>query len=380
MSNINRPETAYHPHTRGAISAELIAANNRLLATRQQQSPVARETGAGWLSHLRTVSQLPSEPPSPPAPKSAIPSPSVAISTDLLLAFLKQSVANEGRVWLLSRTLDTRGQGWLPVQTLRAALTDKASKQRICGWRRLKQILATGAGQFWQRDNQGRIWLKSQARVAISLGIVTPKFKHVQLPLTSLTGSLAQAKANFYAAIHSGRGSAENPISRISLRNLTAIPERSQQRYDAALSVKRKQAIAIGDIFSEETHKQYSWEGKVVFKFTDRLGKIGSAGTTYSAWRLPNQYEPLHTSITTAAPKRLRQRINHHRLQTESTSSELAPSACVSDLAIIRAQGNRNNNAVQQCYFQSGLALGKSKHAGYLFDPASKLWIKWGLV
>ncbi|HFC12937.1 MAG TPA: hypothetical protein ENJ56_08860, partial [Anaerolineae bacterium] len=298
----------------GNVSAEITAANARLLATRQQQS-VTRETPPNaWLAPLRNAATSQPRNPATAAPLTN-PATSQPISTDLLLAFLKHNTANEGRVWLLSRALDTKGQGWLSVETLRAQLTHKASKTHICGWRRLRQILAAGDKRFWQRDKQGRIWLRSQARVALALGVTAPKFKHIALPLTSLTGSLAQAKANFYAAVHSGRGSAEktpNPISRITLRHLTAIPERSQQRYDAAVAINKKQATAIGAIYQEETHQQYAWEGKALFKFTDRCGKIGVAGEIYSAWRLPTQYEPHHPTITTAASKRLRRQIKHH--------------------------------------------------------------------
>jgi hypothetical protein len=49
-------------------------------------------------------------------------------------------------------------------------LTKKKSPHRVCGWRRLRQILAEGEDVFWARDRVGRLWIKGPARVAQALG------------------------------------------------------------------------------------------------------------------------------------------------------------------------------------------------------------------
>jgi len=148
---------------------------------------------------------------------------------------LRTEQAAAGRVWLLLRALDEAGRGMVSLDDARAALTGRGSPLRLCGWRRLRQLLAAGEGVFWVREDgsrgagrQGRrgershsdasfspapplprsparLRLLGPARVAAALGVARLVNRPVGLPAAVLLGSIGDARAHLYAAFHSGR-------------------------------------------------------------------------------------------------------------------------------------------------------------------------------
>ena len=124
-----------------------------------------------WLATLkeryaqRGGSRPPAGKPAPAQPVETVPA-----FPSLLVAMLKERVETAGRVYLLLRHLDPQGRGWVSVDTARQALTDKSSRLHVCGWRRLRQILHQGAGIFWQRDGQDRLWLRGPHKIAQQTG------------------------------------------------------------------------------------------------------------------------------------------------------------------------------------------------------------------
>lgn len=365
-------------------SDALRAANARLLAQRQQRAAsVARETPRadvapgqhaavracsalpahlGWHSarvtdHLRKAlaaraldAPLPDAPPAVviPLPSSAQPDPVPTAATSdrlrawpaLLLALLRHAHAAAGRVWLLARHIDRAGRGWLPLETLRSALTTKASALRVCGQRRLRQLLAEGEGLFWQRarDRAGRvrIWLTGIARVAQALGVAAID-RPIWLPVSALTGPIADVRAHFYAAFHSRRAPSGapaaawgNPIGRRALRQLSGRSARTQRRYDRRLGVARRSTIAVAAPYSADALREQLWQGHVAFEFVDSRGHQGPPGARYVAWRLPNQYRGCHPH----AP-RGRQRTINRQLRGQP-----ARQPATTDLVMQRGRGN----------------------------------------
>ncbi len=231
---------------------------------------------------------------------------------DVAVAMLRQEVATSGRVWLLLRHLDAQGCGWLTEEAARQQLTEKRSPLRICGVRQWRNLLAEGDGLFWRREN-GRIWLRSVTKVALTLGVARLRGRPVALPLAALTQRIGQVRAHLYASFHSGRqneqGSAP-PIARATLQRLTHVQPRTQRRYERQARVQRQPNFAIGPRANAETMAETAWQhGTAVFPLTDHLGRQGKPGITYVAWQLPNQYTGPHLPQPKGCQKRINRKL-----------------------------------------------------------------------
>lgn len=265
----------------------------------------------------------------------------------LLAACLRADLVPVGRIWLLARYLDRAGRGWLAVETLRRRLTgggvDSAESapitpplpHKVCGWRRLRQIIRQGTGTFWSRDAAGRLWLHGAARVAARLGVDQLTGHPVYLPLAVLTGPIGPLRAHFYASIHSGRPAAHaapgNPISRRTLHRLTAVPPRTQRAYDRLAGVRRTPAIAVGARQSATGAQEQAWQrGRTLFTFIDHRGRHGPAGARYPAWHLPNRYRGSQTPAPRGRHKKINRQLRHRRATLSATP----------DLVLARERGN----------------------------------------
>ena len=94
----------------------------------------------------------------------------IKIMPSLMNGISRAGMDAAGRVWLLMRELDKQGRGWLTVDDVREKLTDKKSEFRVCGQRRLRDVLRDGEGKLWERDGRGRVWIYAQLeRVSTSI-------------------------------------------------------------------------------------------------------------------------------------------------------------------------------------------------------------------
>ena len=241
---------------------------------------------------------------------------------------LRTERAAAGRVWLLLRAFDAPGRGMVDVADARAALTAKGSPLRLCGWRRLRQLLAEGDGVFWARERD-RLRLCGPARVAAALGVARLGNRPVGVPAAALLGSIGDARAQLYAAFHSGRArlvtnqvpgsrfqvpgeersslapgpwplapSAGMPISRDTLTALSGACPRSQAAYERRAGVASRGNFALGERVpggagapAGDMEQERAWrQGRALFRLTDYHGQQGAPGATYLAWRLPNTY------------------------------------------------------------------------------------------
>ena len=215
---------------------------------------------------------------------------SIIVHPTLLLSIIKENLEAPGRVWLLLRAIDIEGRGWLKIDDVRQQLTHKDSPWRICGWRRLRQLLHQGQDIFWQRDNQDRIWLKGAHRIAYKLNSGRLQGFPAELPIKELLGGIQATRAAFYASFHAGRD--QKPISRQPLEQVTGIAERTQRTYDHVARVRRRQNIAIGEPYTQDKAQERAWtQGRAVFRFVDTRGLQGRERQEYIAWNLPNSYE-----------------------------------------------------------------------------------------
>lgn len=94
----------------------------------------------------------------------------IKLYPDIAIGLLRQEQVAAGRLWLLLQAADAAGCGWVDEPRARQLFTSKRSELRFCGARQLRNLLAQGEGLFWVRAN-GRLWLRSVAKVAFALGV-----------------------------------------------------------------------------------------------------------------------------------------------------------------------------------------------------------------
>lgn len=274
---------------------------------------------------------------SPTLPKT------IKLYPDVALGLLRQEQVAAGRLWLLLQAADTTGCGWLDESRARQLFSSKRGDLRFCGVRQLRNLLAQGDDLFWVRQN-GRIWLRSVAKVAFALEIPRLKLRPVALPVSVLRQKIGTVRAHLYATFHSSRtrpDQAKKPISRETVEQITEVTPRTQRRYERKAKVKRQAQFAIGGVASTDSLQARAWEqGQATFQFKDFKGAQGPQGKSYVAWQLPNSYVGPHAP----QPKGRQKRIN----QT------------LTDLFMQGMTGNDQRLSVTRRFFDNGRFAAKS--------------------
>lgn len=242
-------------------------------------------------------------PPTPPAATVCLP-------PSLSMALLRTGQTACGRLWLLLRHLDSAGCGCLPLTAVQTALTGRDSPLRLCGPRRLRQLLQQGNGLFWQRDKD-YLWLAGAVKVAARLGVGRLTGRPVALPLAVLRQPIGLVRAHLYASFHSsrngcGRGEETGqPISRAALTAVSGVSRRSQHAYEQRARVRVSRNIAIGPRLTPASQQAISWQqGMAVFVLADKRGQQGPPGRRYLAWQLPNSYQGPHARFSRGRNRR----------------------------------------------------------------------------
>jgi hypothetical protein len=324
------------------LSPELLEAQEKLLKLRASlgiaissggASPLAavtQETGTSWSlrnaqaalqqrrlqlgiakpAMTKTATDWPEEVPTSNANhEAAFQSPTtITVHPTIAMAILRQHLEAPARVYFLLRVIDSVGRGWLPLEQVREQLTHKQSPLRVCGCRRLRQLVKEGEGIFWQRDDQDRLWIKGAHRIAYTLNSGRLQGFPVALPTQAFLGGIQAVRAAFYGCFHGGRDS--KPISRDTLRSVTGLAERTQRAYDRVAKIKRQRNIAIGEGYSQEKAQERAWsKGRAVFHFIDTKGLQGRVGREYVAWHLPNSYQTTYQRRSRGSRKRLNRKL-----------------------------------------------------------------------
>lgn len=257
------------------------------------------------------IESKPSDPPPPPPSESTRPT-HLRVYPDIALGILQQQQTASGRIWLLLRVVDTSGRGWLAEEDVRHALTSKRAPLKVCSWRYLRLLLAQGNGLFWERRN-GRLWLRSRAKVAAALGIQRLQQKPVALPVSVLTARIGTLRAHLYATFHSSRADASQataPISRAALTEITSVAPRIQRRYEKRARVRQQRNFAVGEIETAVSREKLAWQhGHALFTLVDHQGQRGRPGRPYLAWQLPNSYVGPHVRQAAGQRKRLNRQL-----------------------------------------------------------------------
>jgi hypothetical protein len=292
---------------------------------------------------------------------------------DLALAMLRQGQAAAGRVWLLLRHLDSRGQGWIEVAEVRQALTSRGSPRRICGWRQLRNLLAQGEGLFWCRRDD-RIWLAAAARVAATLGVQRLVAQPVALPVSVLCAPIGDVRAHFYASFHSSRTPDHQhrparPIARTTLEKLTRTSRHTLRTYERRAGVRRQSNFAVGPPSQTQQEQEQAWQrGRALFKFTDRRGLIGRPMASYSAWQLPNSYHGPHERRPRGSQKQLNHQLADLSMKGMTGNGEERGRRVVPGRLLTSSQAAPNQTSYRRRFFDSGAAAARKYGRGSQTD------------
>lgn len=269
-----------------------------------------------------------------------------------------------GRVWLLLRHLDKKGEGRVSVELIRSTL-------KFCSWRRIRQILREGVGTFFHETTQtDYVYLCSEARVLKELEVTAVAGWAVRLPVAELTKSIQHVRALFHDAFHSGRGDGfSKPITRGIMEMRGGMEAQTQRGYEQLRGMGKRAEYAIVADYSPEEWKRLKYEpyheidrrGGPPFTFVDFKGHLGGDKCgrdhyhrIYIMRRLGNAY-----SGTLPTVKR-------GRKWTNNKLSNLCNSG--------KARGNR----FSKLFFHSEEAVSKTDEPVVYVSKASSFWVEVG--
>lgn len=269
-------------------------------------APPLKQTQKRILSRVQSL-------PEPDQDKTTIET--LTVYPELAAALLREQLVAAGRIWMLLRFLNNKGSGWIAIEEAKAALTEKRSALRVCGWRQLRNLFNQGDAIFWRRAN-GRIWLTSLPKLLRHLDVTRLQQNCVAIPLSIWLGKIGTLRAHLYASFHSSRSGNDQstnqaaPIARATLETITSVSPRIQRLYEQTASVSQQRNFCVGARYSDEQYREAAWQhGTAVFKMIDGKGKRGHSGQAYIAWQLPNSYVGPHDRHQTQQRKRINRRL-----------------------------------------------------------------------
>ncbi len=336
------------------FSAEIEAAQINLLRKRQTVKRPPTRTQSGWLtplSRLQVVTKADDEATANPTPETSS-SKTFTLLPDLAAALLRHEKERIGRIWFLLRNLDQQGSGKIAIATVRQALCEKSAEYRVVGWRQMRNLLAAGQGTFWVRDKSD-LWLKSQSKVALALGVTRFNKDAVQFEIDQLLQPIGRWRATLYASLHAGESS---PISRATLQDMTGVCPESQRKYERQQAIRPKPQFAI----YYDTTSEAQWQhGHAATQIIDQRGLHGRAGQTVLLRQLPNSYQSDRAPIKTGLKRRLNRNL-----------ADLQQLGDVGNSWQKHQRRYRVGNSRQGSYYQSGKA-NVWYHAGQAVETTS---------
>jgi len=255
---------------------------------------------------------------------------------DVALAAMRSGQSSHYQLWLMLRLLDTQSRGWLETAVAAAAVCQPSSPNFLYQIPRFRQLVKEGDGRYWLKQN-GRLWMRSTANIAHELGINQLSGRFVFIEENIISGQTAVFRSYCFSAWLSNH---ENPLSQITIKGLTGIPERTQRRYCRMAGVTVQKNITIGPASKNADLHELSYRHGGVFSFTDYRGQCGPAYRNYYAWHLPASY---HVQCTRGSRKQ--QTRNNHKL---------------ADLAKAGTMGNGDNFHGSRLFFANGKAAARA--------------------
>ncbi len=195
--------------------------------------------------------------PQPGAPRTHLPpsraprqlslaEPALRLNPALAMGVFRHKLAEPFLLWAFLRYMNYGDNGRLRLDwAWRRALAIGLFTPH-----QLRRYLKKGEGVFWnieQRGDYEDLVLVGAGRVAMALGVAMLSHRVVLLPLEDLRGlGVAKRRAMLWAVIFKPRGTWANPISQLTLQDLTRVGPRQQLRYRSDL-VKVHRSLAIDE-------------------------------------------------------------------------------------------------------------------------------------
>ena len=296
---------------------------------------------------------------SQPAQETAVSSAlvtSVKVWPGLGAAMKQNQFGPHYRLHVACQVIDPTGSGRVAIEAIRAAFTKKQNGRFLFSWRRVRQILNDGDGRFWNWNRKTDIiYLRSVTVLGrrVSLSRVD---RAVMIPATAVFSGQGKFNAHLHAAWLTAHGGENKPISQAAITAATAVPGRTQRRYNRAANVRRRVNLEIGQRHTQETQQETAWQhGRASFEFVDAQGRQGKPGGRYRARRLPDSHQPRHS----LAPVGRRRKINQslaslvNNEEPGSSGERLTKRYFANGREAARAFNRHPNQAV---YFPTGRA------------------------
>ena len=144
---------------------------------------------------------------------------SIKIHGSLIAAAEKARKLIPFRLWALARVLDKKGNGWVSLKDLRAAL---ATGGNLAYARRdtINNHIRKAARQGFGSVGGGKFFYRKEAKVAYKLGMDCITGRAVEVPISALLGDFVAIRALALDCFHSSRNGRafSNPIARETIQ------------------------------------------------------------------------------------------------------------------------------------------------------------------
>lgn len=203
------------------------------------------------------------------------------IHPDLGLAAMRKRLDRPYRVWVLARSLDPLGRGYVELSVIMALI--EREKVRGLSPQSFNLLIKSGHGVFWKffRMPDGTRYLQLISLERVCLALEVDRLRYSPVPFDYLRARSLRAFRSFiYASIFPSGNEFSRPISRRTLEKLTGKKARTQQLYDGYAGVEK-----IGN--AQPTGLEWKRGDDIPAGFTvDYVnGKLGLLK------RLPNSYK-----------------------------------------------------------------------------------------
>lgn len=312
------------------LSQQLLNAQQQLQQLRRQQG-ITYQPSLALGSFAVPAAPVVDEPA--PAPDAADP---IYHHGQIALAANRAGQSCHYQLWLALRHIDDDGRGWLATETAQDAFCVEQGTNSTYLYKkpRLRQLLAEGNGIYWRLDGDNqRIFYLKEARLAQALGARQLTGRHVAISAEHIFTNIQTFRAHCFAAWLANR---ENPISQLTIEQLTGITARTQLRYCKLAGIATTDNLSIGPRYSKDNHQECAWYHSGTFKFADYRGKQGPDGRQYVAWHLPTSY-----NVDAATSSRRRQKRTNNQI------------------ADLRHHQDAGNGRLQVLFFRNGKAAAK---------------------
>lgn len=264
--------------------------------------------------------------------------------TSLLTRFMKTESHNQGRLWLILRSMNKSGSGWVEYESLRE-LYDKANRHFLYSEKRLKGVLKSGHNTFWNFTGD-RVYLFGLAKVAANIGCEHLYTGMVKVPDDILYGSICDFKAFCHDAKLATIGK-DKLVSRTKIQSELNINKDTQRKYEKRMGTKVHKNYRIVADGYDPASENYQ---ELIFLYGENF-PIRTHKGTYTATKLANSYTSSVNLTYCGKRKRreLNKRIDSHLVNKcckwgNNTYSKKDGIQKIEDCQIL--------NASQKCYFE----------------------------